>query len=130
MNLGKNFVIKSRCRIVEIYIYVKFGCHYETSTKLYIYEKMTYWYITIFFLIRIRKFCLMLAVLNFLTEPCNATKKNARLGAIKAYYLISFIFFLLSTAHRQPLGGVLQKSCSATVLKPIKKYLQRNSVVH
>ena len=49
MNLGKNFVIKSRCRIVEIYIHVNFGCHYETSTKLYIYEKMTYWYNTIFF---------------------------------------------------------------------------------
>ena len=77
-------------------------------------------YYTLFF-IRIRKFCLKLAVLNSLTEPCNATKKNARLSTIKTYYFISFIFFLFSSAHRQPLGGVLQKSCSATVLKPIKK---------
>ena len=37
----------------------------------------------------------------------------------KTHYLISFIFFLSSSAHRQPLRGVLQKG-SATVLRPIK----------
>ena len=46
----------------------------------------------------------------------------------KTHYFISFILFLSSSAHRQPLGGALQKSGSATVLKPIKKYLQRNSI--
>ena len=48
----------------------------------------------------------------------------------KAHYFISFIFFLSSSAHRQPLGGVLQKDGSATVLKPIKQYLQRSSIFH
>ena len=46
------------------------------------------------------------------------------------HYFISLIFFLSSSAHRQPLGGVQQKSGSATVLKPIEKYLQRNSIFH
>ena len=64
------------------------------------------------------------------TEPCNATEKNVRLSAIKTHYFISFILFLSSSAHRKPLGGVLRKIGSATVLKPIKKYLERSSIFH
>ena len=98
---------------------------------------------TLFF-IRTSKFCLRLTVLNFFfffifgaemflicsyfpnwTLQC--TEENVRLNTIKTHYFISFILFLSSSAHRQPLGGVLQKSGSATVLKPIKKYLQRSS---
>ena len=86
---------------------------------------------TLFF-IRTSNFCLRLAVLifffhiwgwnvlHFLTEPCNATKKNVRLSTIKTHYFIPFILFLSSSAHRQPPGGVLQKIDSATVLRPIK----------
>ena len=66
----------------------------------------------------------------FPIEPCNATKKNIRLSTMKTHYFISFICFLSSSAHRQPPGGVLQKTGSATVLKPIKKYLQRSSIFH
>ena len=58
-------------------------------------------------------------------EPCNTTKKNARLSTIKANYFSSFILFLSSSAHRQSLGGVLQKSRSSTVLKRIKKFDQK-----
>ena len=57
-------------------------------------------------------------------------KDDVRLSDIKAHYFISFILFPSSRAHRQPLGGVLQKIGSATVLKPIKKYLQRSSIFH
>ena len=64
------------------------------------------------------------------TEPCNATKSNVRLSIIKTHYFISYILFLSSSAHRQPLGGVLQKSGSPTVLNPIKKYLQRSPNFH
>ena len=46
-------------------------------------------------------------------------------STIKIHYFISFILFLSSSAHRQPLGGVLQKSHSVTVLKPIKKFDQK-----
>ena len=92
------------------------------------------------FLIRTSKFCLRLAVPYFFsflrlkcsvcvlisrTEPCNAAKKNVRLTTIKTHCFISFIFFLSSSAHRQRLGSVLQKSRSATVLKPIKKFDQK-----
>ena len=96
---------------------------------------------TLFFLIRTSKFCLGLAVLNFFfffifgaemflicsyfpnwTLQC--TEENVRLNTIKTHYFISFILFLSSSAHRQPLGGVLQKIGSATVLKPIKKYCE------
>ena len=92
-----------------------------------------YWWINyILFFIRASKFCLSVAVLFVIfvifvlispTEPCNTTKKNIRLSTIKIHYFISLIFFLSSSARRQPLGGVLQKIGSATVLKPIKKYL-------
>ena len=41
-----------------------------------------------------------------------------------------FILFLLSSAHGQPLGGVLQKIGYAAVLKPIKTNLRRNSIFH
>ena len=103
------------------------------------------WFALHSFFIRTSKFCLSLAVLNYFsflrlkcskfafispTEPFNATKKNVRLSTIKTHYFISFILFLSSSAHRQPLGGVLQKSGSATVLKPIKKYLQMSSIFH
>ena len=47
---------------------------------------------------------------NFLTETCNATKKNVRLSTIKTHNFLSFILFLSSSARRQPLWGVLQKS--------------------
>ena len=57
-------------------------------------------------------------------------QRRMSLSTIKTHYFISFIFFLSSSAHRQPLGGVLQKIGSATVLKPIKKYLQRSSIFH
>ena len=99
---------------------------------------------TLFF-IRASKFCLRLAVLNFFlflklkfsqfvlnspTGPCNATKKNVRLSIIITHYFIPFILFLLSSAHRQALGGVLQKIGSTSVLKPITKYLRRSSIFH
>ena len=48
------------------------------------------------------------------------THNNVRLSTVKTHFLISFILFLSSSAYRQPLGGVLQESDSATVLKPIK----------
>ena len=104
----------------------------------------THTYYTLFF-IRTSKFRFRLAVLNcfsflrlkcFLfvlispTEPCNLTKENVGLVTIETHYFISFILFLSSSAHRRPLGGVLQKRGSATVLKPIKKYLQRSSIFH
>ena len=47
---------------------------------------------------------------------------------MKTPYFISFIIFLSSSTHRQPLGRVLQKIGSATVLKPIKIYLQTFSI--
>ena len=95
---------------------------------------------TLFFFIRTSKCCLRLAVINFFfifeanmllicsyfpnwTLQCQ--KKNVRLSTIKTHYFISSILFLSSSAHRQPLGGVLQKSRSATVLKPIKKFDQK-----
>ena len=99
---------------------------------------------TLFF-IRTNKFCLSLAVLNYFsflrlkcskfafispTEPFNDTKKNVRLSTMKTHYFISFILFLSSSAHREPLGGVLQKTGSATVLKPTKKCLQRSWIFH
>ena len=59
----------------------------------------------------------------FPTETCNATKKNVRLSTIKTHDFISFILFLSSSAYRQAMGGVLRKVGSATVLKPITKYL-------
>ena len=43
----------------------------------------------------------------------------------ETHYFISFILFLSSSAHKQSLGGVLQKIGSATVLKPIKKILAK-----
>ena len=97
------------------------------------------------FFMRTSRFCLRLAVLNIFsflrlkcsefvlispTEPCNATKKNVRLTTRKTPHSISFILFLSSSAHRQRLGGVLQKSCSAIVLKSIKKYLQKSSLFY
>ena len=100
------------------------------------------------FFTRTRKFCLRLAVLNFFsflrlkcsyivispTEPCNATKQNVRLSTVKTHYFISFILFLSSSTQKQPLGGVLHKSCSATVVKPIKKFdqkiPQKSSIFH
>ena len=99
---------------------------------------------TLFF-IRTSKFCLRLTVLNYFsflrlkcsqfvlicpTGPWNGTKKNARLSSMKTHYFISFILFLSSSTHRQPLGGVLQKLDSATVLNPVKKYLRRSSIIH
>ena len=83
----------------------------------------TVFLITLFFFVRTSKFCLRMAVLDFFsflrlkcsqfvvspTEPCNPTKKNARLSTIKTHYFTSFILFLSSSAHRQPLGGVLRK---------------------
>ena len=84
--------------------------------------------------IRTSKFCLRLAVLNFFFHFWGWNVLNLfffpRLSAIKTRYFISFILFLSSSAHRQPLGGVLQKTGSATVLKPIKKYLQMSSIFH
>ena len=98
---------------------------------------------TLFFFIRTSKFYLRLAVLIFFqflrlkssyfvlispTEVCNGTKKNVRLSTIKTRYFIFLVLSLSSSAHRQPLGVVPQKIGSATVLKPIKKYLQRSSI--
>ena len=95
---------------------------------------------TLFFFIRTSKFCLRLAVLNFfhfwgwnvlnlfLLPRLNFAMPQRRMS--ETHYFISFILFLSSSAHRQPLGGVLRKSRSATVLKPIKKYLQTSSVFH
>ena len=78
---------------------------------------------TLFF-IRTSNFCLRLAVLifffhiwgwnvlHFLTEPCNATKKNVRLSTIKThYFILSFFFF-----HAVHLGShfpweVFYKNC-------------------
>ena len=57
-------------------------------------------------------------------------QKNVSLSTIKTHNFISFILFLWSRAHMQPLGGVLQKIGSATVLKPIKKYLRMSSIFH
>ena len=63
-------------------------------------------------------------------EPCNATEKNIRLSKIKTHHFISSILFPSSSAHRQPLGGVLQKIGPAIVLKSIKKYLRRSKIFH
>ena len=89
--------------------------------------------ITLFFFIRTSTFCLRLAVLYFFffsrlkcsyfpdwtlqchKEECQTAYNKNTLN------FISFILFLSSSAHRQPLGGVLQKNSSPTVLKPIKK---------
>ena len=76
-------------------------------------KSLTFPQYTLFF-IRTSKFCLRLAVLKFFpflrlkcsyivlispTEPCNATKKNARMSTIKTHYFISFILFLSSSTH-------------------------------
>ena len=55
-------------------------------------------------------------------------KDDVRLSAIKAHYFISFILFPSSRAHRQPLGGILKKIGSATVLKPVKTFLRRRNL--
>ena len=97
------------------------------------------------FFIKTSKFCLRLAVLNFFhfwgwnvlnlflfphwtlqyhKDECQ-TEYNKNI-----LYFISFILFLSSSAHIQPLGVALQKSGSATVLEPIKKYLKRSPIFH
>ena len=68
-------------------------------------------------------------ILNFFLFPqmnLAMPQKNVRLNTVKTHYFISFILLLSSSAHRQPLGDVLQKIGSAPVVKPIKKYLRRS----
>ena len=145
-----NNIIKSPqiSQTSELELWLKAFSYFRKSIILNIWRGSEYTCESFFnysFFIRTSKFSLRLTVLNFFSflrlkysqfvlispnEPCNATKKNVRLSTIKAHYFISFILFLSSSAHRQPLGGVPQKSGFATVLKPIKKYLQRGSIFH
>ena len=88
------------------------------------------------FFIRTSKFCLRLVAINFfhfsgwnvlnsfLFPELNLAMPQRRMSdwVQEKHYLIFFILFLSGSAHRQPLGSVLQKSRSATVLKPIKKF--------
>ena len=91
-------------------------------------------YYTLFF-IRTSKFCLRLAVLIFffhfwgwnvlnlfLFPRLNLVIPQRRMSDwVQEKQTISFILFPSSSAHRQPLGDVLQKIGSPTVLKAIKK---------
>ena len=113
----------------------------NTSGRLLL-EIKSPWYLHSFFYIRTSKFCLRLAVLNFfhfwgwnvlnlflfprLNLQCH--KEECQTEYNKTHYFISFILFFSSSAYRQLLKAVLQKIGSATVLKPIKKYLRRNSI--
>ena len=92
------------------------------------------------FFLRTSKLCFRLAVLNLfyfrdwnvltlsLFPQMNLAMPQRRIS--ETHYFISFILFLSSSAQRQPLGNVLQKIGSATVLKPIKQYLRRSSIFH
>ena len=103
-------------------------------------KSLTFPQYTLFF-IGTSKFCLRLAVLKFfhfwgcnvlnlfLSSLLNLAMPQRRVSdwvQQKAHCFISFIFFLSSSAHRQPLGDVLQKNGSVTV----QKYLKRSSIFH
>ena len=71
------------------------------------------------------KFCS--ASLQALTYACVKMKSLAH---ETEYNKNTLFHFFHSFSRRQPLGSVLQNTGSATVLKPIKKYLQRSSIFH
>ena len=110
----------------------------EAEVRTYFSSKIiclkTLFYLWFLWILKFLNFEYILSVQHFFKqqgiELCNATKKTVRMSTIKTHYFISFILFLSSSAHRQPLGGVLQKIGSAAVLRPIKKYLRKSSIFH
>ena len=97
-----------------------------------------------FLFIRTSKFCLRLAVLIFFfifeemflicsylpdwTLQCHKEECQAEYKENTLFHFFHSFSFIQRT-YRQPVGGVLQKIDYATVLKPMKKYLRRSSII-
>ena len=79
------------------------------------------WLLIFFFIFEAEMY---LSCSNFPDWTLECHKEECRTEYYKNTLFISFILLLSSSALRQPLGGVLQKSGSATALKPIKKGVQ------
>ena len=102
-------------------------------------------FVTLFNFIRTSKFCLSLAALSFFfifeaemflicsylpdwTLQCHKEECQAEYKENTLFHFFHSFSFMQRT-YRQPVGGVLQEIDSATVLKPIKKYLRRSSII-
>ena len=145
------FVEHHRWLLINVYthannspslMFERFICTIRPSRFAYVIK----WSLSLHsFFIRTSKFCLKPAVLNFFfifetemflicsyfadwTLQCHREECQTEYNKNTLFHF--FHFFLSSSVHRQTLGDVLQKSRSATVLKPIKNYQQQSSIFH